>query len=108
MLASQDFSGGHQRALTTRRGDIGHGQHSNDRLARADIALDQAAHPLAGLKAPPNLGECADLGIGQSEGQVALDSVGEGAGGDFWSGVFTALGFALGHGQLVGQQFIIG
>ena len=44
MLACQDFGRRHQRGLSAVLDDCGHGQQRDDRLARTDIALQQAQH----------------------------------------------------------------
>ena len=108
MLAGEDLGRGHQRALAAAGGDVGHGQHGDDGLARADVALDQAAHPLAGLEVAANVGQRPLLGAGQAVGQVFAYGFGQRRGGDAGGGLGAALGFALGHGQLVGQQLVIG
>ena len=77
VLARQDLGGRHQRRLQAGGGDVGHRQHGDHRLARADVALHQPAHPLAGRQVAADLGQRADLGAGQPERQVGLDRVGQ-------------------------------
>ena len=56
-----------------------------------------------------DLRQGADLGAGQLEGQVGLDAVSQRAARRSGrAGILAALGLALGHGQLVRQQFVIG
>ena len=46
MLAGEDFGRRHQRRLPSGLDDMGHRQQRDDRLARADVALQQPQHAL--------------------------------------------------------------
>ena len=108
VLAGQDFGRGHQGRLEAGAGGVGHGQHGHHGLARADVALQQPAHPFAGGQIAANLRQRADLGAGQLEGKSLLGRIGQRTGWNARAGRRAARGLALGQGQLVGQQFVIG
>ncbi len=108
MLAGQDLGGGHQGRLGAGSRHIPHGQHGHHGLAGAHIPLEQAAHPLTRREVAADLGQAAGLGAGQLEGQVRLNAVRQGGWQDSGGWLLAPLSLALGHGQLVGQQFVIG
>ena len=109
MLPRQQFGGRHQRALRARFDRAEHRQHRDQRLARADIALQQAQHAAGGGHVGADLGQ--RLGLAErrrmAEGRerlgLQLSRTGQGAAGP------AALAAAdQGDGDLAGQQFVIG
>jgi len=108
VLASEDLGGRHQGRLAAPGRHVGHGAHGDHGLARAHVALDQPAHPLAGGEVGADVAQRPLLGAGEGEGQVGADAFGHLAGGDRRGGLAAALGLALGHGQLLGQELVIG
>ncbi len=108
MLSSQDFRGRHQHRLTARRRYIGHGQHGHHRLARAYVALDQARHALAAGEIAADLGQGARLGARQPVRQGGLHPPRHLAGRYGRRGFRAAVGLALHHGELMGEQLVIG
>ncbi len=108
MLAGQDFGRGHQHRLAAGCGDVGHGQHGHHGLARADVALHQPRHALARRQVAADLGQGAALGAGEPVGQGGLGAGGERAVRDRWRGLGAHGGLAQDHGQLVGEQLVIG
>ncbi len=73
MLARENFRRRHQRRLPPGFDDMRHGEHRDDGLAGADIALHQPQHALIGGEIGANFVERAFLRAGQLEGQVRLD-----------------------------------
>ena len=108
VLAGEDFGRRHQGRLQSGRRGVGHGQHGDHGLAGADIALQQPAHALAALQVASDFLHRAHLGAGQAEGQGGLDLVRQGAGGDDGGELGLAALLALGHRQLVGEEFVVG
>ncbi len=108
MLASEDLGRRHQSRLQPGVGGVGHGQHADHGLARPHIALQQAAHPLAGLEVAADLGQRHGLAAGEAEGQGGLEQPGCGPWRDDGRGLSAARALALGHGQLMSEQFVIG
>ncbi len=108
VLARQDLGRRHQGRLQPRVGDIGHGQHGHHGLARPHIALQQPAHPVAGTEVAADLGQGHGLGPGQAEGQGGLQPFGVRSSGNDRRGFATAGALALGHGQLMGEELIVG
>jgi hypothetical protein len=80
VLAGEDLGRRHEGGLAAARRDVGHGAHRHHRLARADIPLNQPAHPLARGEVGANLGERPLLGAGEGERQVGADRLGQSAG----------------------------
>ena len=73
MLAREQFGRRHQRGLAASLHDVRHGDQRDDRLAGADIALQQPQHALLAGKVALDLGERLTLRAGQREGQGGLD-----------------------------------
>ena len=69
MLAGEDFGRRHQRRLPSRLDDVGHRQQRDDRLARADVALQQPDHPLRRGEIGADFGDRLRLRAGQRERQ---------------------------------------
>ena len=109
MLAGENIGGGHQRGLPPGLDRAGHRQQSDNGLARADIALQQAQHPLARRHVGINRGQSAGLRAGQRIRQGAQDLCGQSPvahGRAACGGLHPA---AHQHeGELAGQQFVIG
>ena len=57
------------RGLAAGLDDVGGGEQRHHRLARADVALQQAQHALGLGEVGLDLGECRLLAAGQREGQ---------------------------------------
>ena len=74
MLYRQDLRWGHQRGLTAVHGHLQHGQHGNDGLSGAHIALQQPVHHPAGGHILPDLRQCRPLSLRQREGKRLHDS----------------------------------
>ena len=109
MLAREDFGRRHQRRLPARFDDIGHRQQRDDRLARADVALQQPQHALGRGEIGADFGERARLRAGQREGQRGLDPGGQPPVAGAWPAGEVA--HARAHHQqrqLIGEQFVIG
>ncbi len=104
VLAGQDLGGRHQRRLQAGRGDVGHRQHRHHRLAGADVALHEPAHPLAGRQVARGsrlrVRTCAPV---SRKGRSASTLVSQRAGGDRRRRLALAGGLALGQRQLVGE-----
>ena len=83
VLRGEDLGGCHERGLAAvLHGDDG-GLHGDDRLAGADIALQQAAHGLRAAHVCDDLAEDALLRGGGMEGEHMLDGLAHGwAGGE--------------------------
>jgi hypothetical protein len=86
-----------------------HGEQRDDRLARADVALQQAQHALGRGEIGADFAERFDLRRGEAEGQGSLD-LGRDAP---VSGVGAPrqIAHARAHHQkreLIGEQFVIG
>ncbi len=81
VLAGEKLGGGHERALRARFDGAEHGQHRDQRLARADIALQQAEHAAGRGHVGADLGERLRLarGEGVAEGGQRLVLQGAGA-----------------------------
>ena len=108
VLAGEDLGRGHQDRLLAGGGRVGHGQHGHHGLARADVALQQARHAFAGGQVRADFGQRTHLGAGEGEGQGGLHRAGGVAVGDGAGGLLAADQLAFGHGQLVGEQLVIG
>jgi hypothetical protein len=100
--------GRHQRGLTAGGDGVGHGEEGDDGLAGADVALEEAAHALAGREVGADVGERPGLGAGEGEGEGGGELVGERAGRDGGGGLAAAGGFAEGQVQLVGEELVVG
>ncbi len=79
MLLSQNLGGGHQRRLGSAVHGSQHRRRGHDRLARANVALQQPAHGPAAREVTANLLERPALGPGWVEGQSPHQSRGQGA-----------------------------
>ena len=109
MLAREDFGRRHQRRLSSRLDHPGHREQRDDRLAGADIALQQPQHAFWRGEIGADFGERLGLGGGEREGQRGLDLVGQ-------TPVARArtageIAHARAHHQqrqLIGEQFVIG
>ncbi len=108
VLARQDLCRGHQRRLQAGVRRVRHGQHGHHGLAGAHVALEQPAHPLAGLKVAADLGQGHGLAAGQTEGQGGFEPARGLARGNGGGGLAPPRALALGHGQLVGEELVIG
>ena len=72
MLAGEHFGRRHHRRLPPRLDDLGHCEQRDDRLARADIALQQPHHALFGAARSARISSTAlPLRAGQRERQRA-------------------------------------
>ena len=109
MLAREDFRRRHQRRLPPRFDDLRHGEQGDDRLAGADVALQQPDHPFRAGEVGANFAQRARLRAGELVGQGGLDHCRDAA--------FADVGAALQRlhprphhqqRQLVRQQFVIG
>ncbi|KAF4531144.1 hypothetical protein B566_EDAN019179, partial [Ephemera danica] len=77
MLLGQNFGRRHQGALPAAVDGAGGRQRRHHRLARTDIALQQAVHGLGQGNVGANLFGHAGLGAGQGEGQHGFQAFGE-------------------------------
>ena len=82
MLAGEDFRRRHQRRLMPRLDDVGHRQQRDDRLARTDVALQQADHPLRRAEIGADFLNRLRLRAGQGEGERVEDALRQTAGAD--------------------------
>ena len=74
MLGGEDFRGRHESGLVPVFYGYERGLHGDDGLAGADIALEEAAHGLGGLRMScDDLREDALLGGGGVEGEDLLE-----------------------------------
>ena len=108
MLPREDLRRRHQGGLGPGRSRVGEGQHGHHRLARAHIALQQAAHPMPGRKVRADLGQGGALVRGQGEGQGGLHLLGQAGGGQPGARARPAVFAPLGHGQLVSEKLVVG
>ena len=72
MLAGEDFGRGEHRRLRPRLDRLEHRQQGDERLARPDIALEQAQHRPLLRHVAADLLDHARLGAGQLVGQLEL------------------------------------
>ena len=75
MLAGEDFGRCHQRGLGAGLDRLGHGEQCHHRLARADIALQQAQHAAGRAHIAADLRQRLALRSGEREGQGGGDPV---------------------------------
>ena len=109
MLAGEDFGRRHQRRLPSRFDDVGHRQQRDDRLARADVALQQPDHALRLGEIGADVLDRLRLRAGQREGQRVENALRQTAGADLGAAGDRAHARAD-HQQreLVGEQLVIG
>ena len=109
VLAGQHFGRHHQRRLRAGFAGAGHGHQRHDRLARADIALEQAQHALAGGHVRGNLVERSRLRPGQrvTEGRADCGNKGSVTAKTAPAGLAHAPAHQC-QRQLPGQQFVMG
>ena len=74
MLAGKQFGRRHKCGLRTSLDRRRHGEERHDRLAAADIALEQAQHPILASEVRIDLGKRARLRSRQLEGEGSQDS----------------------------------
>ena len=72
VLLGQDFGGGHDAGLVAIVDGNEHRHQRHQRLAGADVALQQAVHLAAAAHVVAYLADDALLGLGQREGQVVV------------------------------------
>ena len=109
MLARQDFRRRHHRRLPPRFDHLGHRKQGHDRLARADVALQQPDHALFGSEIGTDVVERLPLRAGERKRQRRLESANERAFGEV--GAPDRLphpGTDEQQGELVRQQFVEG
>ncbi len=109
MLAREDLGRGHQRGLAAGLDGGEHGEERDEGLAGADVALEQAVHPLPGGHVGGDLGDAALLRGGEPVRQCGDDPGAQpavAAGGDA-PGAFHP-GAGDGEGQRVGEQLVVG
>ena len=109
MLLGQDFRGRHDRRLSAGVVCACCGQCGHDRLAAADIALEQAHHALAGGKVAADLRQRPALRARQREGQMRFYS--PECGSAEWVGPGGAAALMVAHQRhrkLARQQFVVG
>ena len=73
MLAGEDLGRGHQRGLAAGLDGGQHGEEGDQGLAGADVALEQAVHPVGRRHVGGDLGDGAGLGAGGGIGQGGED-----------------------------------
>ena len=109
MLAGQHLGGRHQRRLRARLHGDRHGHQRHDRLAGADIALQQTQHAVRRAHVLGDLRQRLALRAGEAEGQRVGDP-----GADAAIAAHAAAGLrleALAHQcqrQLASQQLVVG
>jgi hypothetical protein len=109
MLAGEQLGRRHDRGLAVAFDRVQHGEEGDDRLAAADVALQEPQHPAVGGHVGEDLVDRACLGAGQFERQalqrlatqasVALDAA---------PGKAALVRPDQGEGELVGQQLVVG
>ena len=75
MLLGQHFGRREQRRLQLVGDGDEHRVDRDDRLAAADVALQQAVHRRAGLQVLEDLPDGVSLGVGQLEGEPPADAL---------------------------------
>ncbi len=75
VLLGQDICGCQQRSLPTRVDHLEHGSKRHDRLARADLALQESMHRMVQSQLGADLLADCQLPIGQLEGQLRIKCV---------------------------------
>ncbi len=109
MLPRQDFGGRHDRGLGAALDGNQHGEQRHDRLAAADVALEQPEHPRVRGHVVGNLAERLLLGPGQAIGQGLDHRLAEPAVTFDGSPALLLLGGAhQRQGKLVGENFVVG
>ncbi len=109
VLARQDLRGRHQRRLHAGFHRVEHGDEGHHGLAAADIALQQAQHPVRRGHVAADLRQGLALGVGELIGQrrdrllpqhaLGLEDAAREA---------LALIAHQGHRQLIGQELVVG
>ena len=79
MLARENFGRCHQRRLAPGFDDMRHGEKRDDRLARADIALQKPQHAGGSCEILTNFGQGLRLRSRQGKGQSRSDFFGKAA-----------------------------
>ncbi len=109
VLAGEDLGGCHHRRLAAGLDRRQHGQHGNQRLARAHIALQQPVHPVFGSHVGGDLLDRAELracrGVGKL-GQHAFAQAAVAAGGVALGPLHPGTGESQRH--LVREDLVVG
>ena len=108
MLPRQNLGRRHHHALQAAFGGVDHGQQRHQRLARADIALHQPVHAVAGTQVGAHLVQRAPLRPGQRERQRGDGAVRPGMGVDDARRAGLPVRFARLERQLMRQRLIVG
>ena len=109
VLLRQHLGRRHQHSLVPGRDGGEHHRKRDDRLARADVALQQAAHRLRAPEVREHIVEGAPLGRGERERQRIEERLGGGATlEDRRVPVLLALALAPHDAELDGQQLVEG
>ncbi len=109
MLPGQNFRRRHHRRLPAGLDHFGHGEKRHDRLARADVALQQPDHALVGPEVGADVLERLALRAGQRKRQGRLEPAGKRAFGNV--GAPDRLAHPRANeeqGELVRKQFVKG
>lgn len=80
VLLGEDLGGGEHRRLPAGVHDGEHRPQRHHRLARADLALEEAVHGVAGREVVEDLLRDGLLALGEGEGQCGVEGVEEAAG----------------------------
>ena len=109
MLAGEDFGRRHQRGLPPGLDGLRHGEQGDDRLARADIALQQPQHALVAGEIGGNFRHRFLLVAGQFEGQGGEDFCRQSPIADLRAPAKNLhFGAHQTQGELVRQKLVIG
>ena len=111
VLGGEDLGGGEQGRLAAAPDDLQHGAQGHERLAGADVALEEALHGHGRVERGGELGADPLLPGGQCEGQGGVEVGAQGVGpwhgpGDGGAGRLV-LGAAPGQGRLEDEGLLV-
>ena len=110
MLAGEDLGRGHHRGLAAGLDGGEHGEERDQRLAGADVALEEAVHPGRGGHVGGDLGDGAGLGVGRARRGARRGRGPAGAPSPRVDEALGALHLRAGDGErhLVGEELVVG